>query len=68
MIAQDREGRNACGSRYGDGLGMYDEASRRRPWVDLGQLDLSNNITGIIEDHAGRIWVTTDLGAMILKP
>ena len=56
------------GFSIGSGLAVYNEFSREWRWFDFEPLGLSNNISTIFEDHAGRIWITTGLGALVLEP
>ncbi|MGH9765423.1 MAG: two-component regulator propeller domain-containing protein, partial [Blastocatellia bacterium] len=65
-IDEDKEGRIFLGLRQG--LVTYDEKGKKWTFYDLDALlELDNNVTAIVTDRAGRIWISAGLGILALE-
>jgi len=65
-ICQDREGRMILA--LGQRLLTYDERNDKWESFDIEPLGLGSLAWRILEDHSGRIWITTGGGVLVLDP
>jgi hypothetical protein len=65
-LYQDREGRLLFG--LDSGLVSFTPDNGKWEFFDLWPFEIGNNVGVIMEDDAGRIWVTALLGVLVLEP
>src|SRR5690606_4617128 len=65
-IQEDSKGKIWFGS-YNEGLIAYDPLSRKAEIYTINQGLPANNITGIVEDNDGYLWISTDKGLAKLE-